>query len=169
MSLFPVEALGPKSLLLGKLVLGNNVIIHESVNIYGCGIGDDTRIGSFVEIQKGVEIGARCKISSHTFICMGVTIQNNVFIGHGVMFTNDRWPKATDKVGRILGDDDWQCLPILIKQGASIGSGSTVLGGVIIGENAMVGAGSVVTGDVEPNTTVVGNPARRIENRIEPK
>ena len=140
--------------------LGRGVRLHGFVNLYGCEIGEDTGIGCFVEVQRGVKVGARCKISSHSFLCEGVTIEDEVFIGHGVMFTNDRHPRATDAGGLPLGRDGWTCLPTLVKQGASIGSGSTILGGVVIGERAMVGAGSVVTRDVAPGTTVVGNPAR---------
>jgi acetyltransferase-like isoleucine patch superfamily enzyme len=143
--------------------LGKGVKLHGFVNLYGCEIGDETRIGCFVEIQKGVKIGARCKISSHTFICEGVTIEDGVFVGHGVMFGNDRWPRAVGEDGGILGDDDWECLPTLVGKGASIGSGSTILGGIVIGEKAMVGAGSVVTKDVPPDATVAGNPACRID------
>ena len=139
--------------------LGERVKLHGFVNLYGCEIGDDTGIGCFVEIQKGVKIGARCKISSHSFICTGVTIEDEVFIGHGVMFGNDRWPRATTSDGRVAGENDWECLATRVEKGASVGSGSTILGGVVIGSNAMVGAGSVVTRDVPPDTTVAGNPA----------
>lgn len=140
--------------------LGKGVKLHDFVNLYGCEIGDETRIGCFVEVQKGAKIGARCKISSHTFICQGVTLEEEVFIGHGVMFSNDRWPRATGADAGVLGDGDWVCQPTLVGKGASIGSGSTILGGIVIGENAMVGAGSVVTRDVPANATVAGNPAR---------
>ena len=140
--------------------LGKGVKFYAFVNLYGCEIGDDTRIGCFVEIQKGVKIGARCKISSHSFICEGVTIEEQVFIGHGVMFTNDRRPKAVNAAGELQGEDDWQCQRTLVRRGASIGSGVTILGGITIGENAMVGAGSVVTRDVPAGATVAGNPAR---------
>ena len=143
--------------------LGRGVRLHGFVNLYGCEIGDETGIGCFVEIQCGVKVGARCKISSHSFLCEGVTIEDEVFVGHGVMFTNDRHPRATDAEGRRVERDGWHCLPTLVKQGASIGSGSTILGGVVIGERAMVGAGSVVTRDVEPGTTVAGNPARPVK------
>lgn len=144
--------------------LGQGVMLHDFVNLYGCEIGDGTRIGCFVEIQKGVKIGARCKISSHTFICEGVTLEQEVFVGHGVMFINDRLPKATGADGGILSEGDWECLPTLVKKGASIGSGSTIMGGLVIGENAMIGAGSVVTKDVAPFATVVGNPARPLDH-----
>jgi UDP-2-acetamido-3-amino-2,3-dideoxy-glucuronate N-acetyltransferase len=140
--------------------LGRNVRIHGFVNLYGCAIGDETRIGTFVEIQKGAKIGDRCKISSHTFICEGVTIESEVFIGHGVTFINDRYPRATSAAGQLQTDADWNCQSTLVKRGASIGSGVTLLGGITVGENAIVGAGSVLTKDVPPNTTVAGNPAR---------
>jgi len=140
--------------------LGKNVTIYDFVNLYGCEIGDNTRIGTFVEIQRGAKIGKNCKISSHTFICEGVTIEDDVFIGHNVTFINDNYPRATTSDGILKGENDWQCLPTVVKKGASIGSSSTILGGIIIGEKAMVGAGSVVTKDVPDNTTVAGNPAR---------
>ena len=140
--------------------LGKNVKIYHFVNLYGCEIGDNCRIGSFVEIQKGVKIGRNCKISSHSFICEGVTIEDNVFIGHNVTFINDRYPRATNYNGLLQSEDDWQCIPTLIKQGASIGSSATILCGITVGENAIIGAGSVVTKDVPPATIVVGNPAR---------
>jgi acetyltransferase-like isoleucine patch superfamily enzyme len=140
--------------------MGDGVQLYGFVNLYGCEIGDETCIGTFVEIQKGVKIGARCKISSHTFICEGVTIHDGVFVGHGVTFVNDRWPRATTPSGDLKGDTDWECLPTLVEAGASIGSGSTILGGLTIGKGAMIGAGSVVTRDVAPLTTVAGNPAR---------
>ena len=142
--------------------LGRNVRMAGFVNLYGCEIGDETKIGTFVEIQNGAKIGARCKISSHSFICEGVTLEDGVFIGHGVMFTNDRYPRATRPDGELQTAGDWKCLKTLVKRGASIGSGSTLLCGITIGENAMIGAGSVVTRDVLPNTTVAGNPARPI-------
>jgi acetyltransferase-like isoleucine patch superfamily enzyme len=140
--------------------LGRNVRIHGFVNLYGCEIGDDTRIGTFVEIQKGAKIADRCKISSHTFICEGVTIESEVFIGHGVTFINDRYPRATCQTGQLQTEADWHCQSTLVKRGASIGSGATLLGGITVGENAIVGAGSVVTKDVPRNATVAGNPAR---------
>ena len=140
--------------------LGRDVQINGFVNLYGCTIGDETKIGSFVEIQKGAEIGDRCKISSHTFICEGVTIESGVFIGHGVTFINDRYPRATNAAGQLQGEADWCCQRTTVKQGASIGSGSTLLCGITVGENAVVGAGSVVTRDVPPDTVVLGNPAR---------
>jgi UDP-2-acetamido-3-amino-2,3-dideoxy-glucuronate N-acetyltransferase len=140
--------------------LGRDVKIFAFVNLYGCEIGDETRIGTFVEVQKGVRIGERCKISSHTFICEGVTIESEVFVGHGVTFVNDRRPRATAAGGALQTEADWSCERTLIKKGASIGSGATLLGGVTVGENALVGAGSVVTRDVPAGATVAGNPAR---------
>jgi acetyltransferase-like isoleucine patch superfamily enzyme len=140
--------------------LGENVRIHNFVNLYGCEIDDNTKIGAFVEIQKNAKVGKNCKISSHTFICEGVTIEDNVFIGHSVVFINDTYPRATNSNGGLKNKEDWKVEPILIKKGASIGSNSTILSHVIIGENAIVGAGSVVTKDVPPNTIVAGNPVR---------
>ncbi len=142
------------------VILGENVKIHNFVNLYGCEIGDDTKIGVFVEVQKNARIGKRCKISSHTFICEGVTIEDNVFIGHSVVFINDTYPRATNSVGKLQSEEDWKVEPILVKRGASIGSNSTILSNVTIGENAIIGAGSVVTRDVPPNMVVAGNPAR---------
>jgi len=140
--------------------LGVNVKIHSFVNLYGCEIGDNTKIGAFVEIQKNAKVGKNCKISSHTFICEGVTIEDNVFIGHGVVFINDTYPRATNSTGGLKTEEDWEVEPILVKNGASIGSNCTILSSVTIGENAIVGAGSVVTKDVPPDTIVGGNPAR---------
>src|ERR1700736_837801 len=139
---------------------GRDVRIYAFVNLYGCEIGDETRIGTFVEIQKGAKIGDNCKISSHTFICEGVTIESGVFVGHGVTFINDRYPRATNPAGELQTEADWKCQSTLVKRAASIGSGATLLGGITIGENAIVGAGSVVTKDVPSDTTVAGNPAR---------
>jgi acetyltransferase-like isoleucine patch superfamily enzyme len=137
-------------------------IVHpELVNLYGCSIGDETRVGSFVEVQKQATIGARCKISSHTFVCEGVTIEDEVFVGHGVMFINDRYPRATAD-GRPQTEDDWAVVPTLVKRGASIGSGAVILCGMTIGEGAMVGAGAVVTHDVPDHSLVYGVPARLI-------
>ena len=147
-------------LVAADVKLGRDVRIFGFVNLYGCEIGDQTRIGSFVEVQKNARIGARCKISSHTFICEGVTIEDDVFVGHGVTFINDRYPRATNSEGRPQIEADWNCEQTLVKRGTSIGSGATLLGGITIGENATIGAGSVVTGDVPPNAVVAGNPAR---------
>lgn len=143
--------------------LGENVRIHGFANLYGCEIGDETRVGTFVEIQKGVTIGSRCKIQSHSFICEGVTIESGVFVGHGVMFINDRYPRATAAGGQLQTEADWTCQKTLVKAGASIGSGATLLGGITIGECATVGAGSVVTRDVPAHATVAGNPARMLK------
>ena len=140
--------------------LGENVKIFAFVNLYGCSIGDNTKIGTFVEIQKGAVVGHNCKISSHTFICEGVTIEDEVFVGHGVTFINDLYPRATTASGGLQTEDDWKVIPTVVKKGASIGSGATILAGVTIGEQAIVGAGSVVTRDVPPRTVVAGNPAR---------
>jgi UDP-2-acetamido-3-amino-2,3-dideoxy-glucuronate N-acetyltransferase len=142
--------------------LGQEVKIFDFVNLYGCEIGDNTKIGTFVETQKGAKIGKNCKISSHTFICEGVTIEDNVFVGHNVTFINDPYPRATTESGNLQTEDDWVCIPTLVKKGASIGSGTTLLSGITVGENAIIGAGSVVTKDVPPNTIVAGNPARII-------
>jgi len=142
--------------------LGRDVKIYAFVNLYGCEIGDESKIGTFVEIQKGAKIGSRVKISSHTFICEGVTIEDEVFIGHGVMFINDKYPRSTTGQGSLQTEADWVCTPTLIKRGASIGSNATILCGVTIGEGALVGAGSVVTHDVPAGAVVAGNPARPI-------
>ena len=142
--------------------LGQGVIIHHFVNLYGCEIGDGTKIGSFVEIQKGVLVGRNCKVSSHTFICEGVTIEDEVFIGHGVIFINDKYPRATTADGALQSDADWQVVPTVVRRGASIGSGTTILCGVIIGDRAIIGAGAVVTKDVPAGATVAGNPARLV-------
>src|SRR5216110_609627 len=142
--------------------LGRDVVIYNVVNLYGCEIGDETKIGTFVEIQKNARIGRRCKISSHTFICEAVTIEDQVFIGHGVTFINDKVPRATTANGELQTEADWTPVPTLVKRGASIGSGATILCGVTIGERAVVGAGAVVTKDVAAGATVVGNPARQI-------
>ena len=140
--------------------LGKNVKIYGFVNLYGCEIGDNTKIGTFVEIQKNARIGRNCKISSHTFICEGVTIEDNVFIGHNVTFINDKYPRAIADDGKLQTEEDWTCVPTRVKQNASIGSSATLLCGITVGENAIVGAGSVVTKDVPPNAIVAGNPAR---------
>ena len=140
--------------------LGRNVRIFAFVNLYGCTIGDDTKIGTFVEIQKNAVIGSRCKISSHTFICEGVHIEDDVFIGHNVTFINDLYPRSTTAEGKLQTEDDWRVVPTFIKKGASVGSSATILAGVTIGERALVGAGAVVTRDVPARTVVAGNPAR---------
>ena len=145
--------------------LGRDVRIFAFVNLYGCEIGDETKIGTFVEIQKGVTVGARCKISSHTFICEGVTIEAAVFVGHGVTFINDRRPRATGATGQLQTEADWALQRTVIRRGASIGSGATILGGITVGENALIGAGSVVTRDVPPNAIVAGNPARILKTK----
>lgn len=149
------------------VVLGRDVQIHCFVNLYGCRIGDESRIGAFVEVQKNVSIGARCKISSHTFICEGVTIEDEVFVGHGVMFINDLDPRAAVN-GRAMGQSDWHVVPTRVCRGASVGSGAVILGGVTIGEGALVGAGAVVTRDVEAGQVVAGCPARFRRYRDEP-
>jgi acetyltransferase-like isoleucine patch superfamily enzyme len=140
--------------------LGRDVKLSKFINLYGCEIGDETKIGAFVEIQKNASVGKRCKISSHTFICEGVTIEDNVFIGHGVMFINDSYPRATAAAGSLQTEADWKVEKTVIKKGASIGSGATILAKLCVGENAIVGAGAVVTKDVPPNTIVAGNPAK---------
>lgn len=140
--------------------LGENIKIFDFVNLYGCEIGDNTKVGTFVEIQKGAKIGKNCKVSSHSFICEGVTIEDDVFVGHNVTFINDVYPRAATAGGKMQTDDDWKCIPTLIKKGASIGSSTTLLCGITVGENAIIGAGSVVTKDVPPNTIVAGNPVR---------
>ncbi|HPL66832.1 MAG TPA: acyltransferase [Smithellaceae bacterium] len=148
--------------------LGKDVRLSKFINLYGCVIGDNTKIGAFVEVQKNAYIGKHCKISSHTFICEGVTIEDNVFVGHNVSFINDSYPRATAANGQLQTEADWKVEPILVKKGASIGSGSTILSNVTIGENAIIGAGSVVTKDVPANTIVAGNPAR-VKRRIKDK
>ena len=150
--------------ILDNVILGKDVkIFHPSlVNLYGCTIGDGTKIGTFVEVQKGVVIGARCKISSHTFVCEGVVIEDEVFVGHGVMFTNDRYPRATNAEGGLQTEADWKVEGTLVKRGASIGSNATIISGVTIGAGAIVGAGAVVTGDVADFAIVAGVPARTI-------
>lgn len=148
---------------IGKdVTLGKHVMIYDYVNLYGCQIGDYTRIGAFVEIQKNARIGRHCKISSHSFICEGVTIEDEVFVGHNVTFINDRYPRATTQAGRLQSDRDWSVRPTLVKRGASIGSSATILCDVTIGERAIIGAGSVVVKDVPPGSVVAGNPAHVI-------
>jgi acetyltransferase-like isoleucine patch superfamily enzyme len=142
--------------------LGKNVKFSKFINLYGCEVGDDTKIGAFVEIQKNAKIGRRCKVSSHTFICEGVTIEDEVFIGHNVTFVNDSFPRATNGVGALQTEADWKVETTLVKKGASIGSGATILANIVIGENALVGAGAVVTKDVPANAIVKGNPAKLV-------
>jgi acetyltransferase-like isoleucine patch superfamily enzyme len=144
------------------VVLGQGVRLSKFINLYGCQIGDESKIGAFVEIQKGARVGRRCKISSHTFICEGVTIEDHVFIGHGVTFINDSYPRSTTPGGELQTEQDWAVESTLVKKGASIGSGATILSNVVIGEQAIVGAGSVVTRDVAPYAIVAGNPAREL-------
>ncbi len=147
--------------------LGANVKLSRFINLYGCEIGDDTKIGAFVEIQKNASVGKRCKISSHTFICEGVVIEDNVFIGHGVTFINDSYPRATAGDGKLQTEADWKVERTIIRKGASVGSGATILSNTTVGENAIVGAGSVVTKDVPPNSIVAGNPARILRHIVE--
>jgi UDP-2-acetamido-3-amino-2,3-dideoxy-glucuronate N-acetyltransferase len=156
----------PNQQIAANVKLGEGVRIFGFTNLYGCEIGDDSKIGTFVEIQKGAKIGRRCKVSSHSFICEGVTLEDEVFIGHGVTFTNDLFPRATTANGSLQTESDWKCIRTLVKRGASIGSGATLLCGITVGERALVGAGSVVTKDVPADTIVAGNPARVIKSTI---
>ncbi|MFY7860695.1 MAG: acyltransferase [Chitinophagales bacterium] len=149
---------------INNVVIGEGVKIFDFVNLYGCEIGNGTKIGTFVEIQKGVKIGKNCKVSSHSFICEGVELEDNCFIGHGVMFINDRVPKATNEDGSMQTEADWKMEKTLLKKGVSVGSNATILCGIEIGENAVIGAGSVVTKNVDPNSVVVGNPAKFMKN-----
>jgi acetyltransferase-like isoleucine patch superfamily enzyme len=160
MPIKPESLMNPYQCIAPDVKLGQNVKLSKFINLYGCEIGDESKIGAFVEIQKNASVGKRCKISSHTFICEGVTIEDSVFIGHGVMFINDSYPRATDADGNLQTEADWKVERTVVKKGASIGSGATILSNVTIGENAIVGAGSVVTKDVPPSTIVVGNPAK---------
>jgi UDP-2-acetamido-3-amino-2,3-dideoxy-glucuronate N-acetyltransferase len=146
--------------LINDVEFGEEVVVQSFTNLYGCRLGDGTRVGPFVEIQRGVVIGARCKIQSHTFICDGVEIHDEAFIGHGVMFINDKFPRSTTETGELQTEEDWELQRTVVGRRASLGSGAVVLGGVRIGDGALVGAGAVVTRDVEPGETVVGNPAR---------
>jgi acetyltransferase-like isoleucine patch superfamily enzyme len=150
---------------LVDVTVGDGVSIRDFVNLYGCSIGDNSKIGTFVEIQAGVSIGRNVKVSSHTFICTGVTIEDDVFIGHNVSFINDRYPQSTVD-GRLQTEEDWECTPTFVRRGASIGTSATILCGVTIGEDAIVGAGSVVTKDVAPGATVAGNPARVLRQNV---
>ena len=152
--------MNPYQCIAPDVKLGQNVKLSKFINLYGCEIGDESKIGAFVEIQKNASIGKRCKISSHTFICEGVTVEDNVFVGHGVMFINDSYPRATAADGNLQTEADWKVERTIVKKGASIGSGATILSNISIGENAIVGAGSVVTKDVPPGSIVVGNPAK---------
>lgn len=151
------------------VVLGDDVKIYAFVNLYGCSIGSHTKVGTFVEIQKGATIGAHCKISSHSFICEGVTLEDRVFVGHGVMFINDLYPRSTNADGSLQTEADWKCIPTVVEEGASIGSNATILCGVRIGQNSIIGAGAVVTKDVPPYTVVAGNPARIIRKISQPE
>jgi UDP-2-acetamido-3-amino-2,3-dideoxy-glucuronate N-acetyltransferase len=152
--------------ILRDVTLGEGVVVQAFTNLYGCLIGDETRVGTFVEIQKDAEIGRRCKIQSHTFICSGVTIEDEVFVGHGVMFINDKTPRATAGSGQLQTEEDWELQTTLVERGASLGSGAVVLGGVTVGAGALVGAGAVVTRDVQPGEIVVGSPARALASRV---
>jgi UDP-2-acetamido-3-amino-2,3-dideoxy-glucuronate N-acetyltransferase len=151
--------------LLEDVSFGTGVVVGAFTNLYGCEIGDETRIGPFVEIQRGARIGARCKVQSHTFVCEGVTVEDEVFVGHGVMFVNDKYPRATTGKGELQTGEDWELLEIVIERGASLGSGAVVLGGVRVGAGATVGAGAVVTRDVSPGAVVAGSPARVLPGR----
>ena len=161
-TIFTAEYLRENFIRLNNVKLGAGVKIFSFVNAYGCRIGDNSKIGAFVEIQKNSFIGKNCKISSHTFICEGVSIEDNVFIGHGVMFTNDKYPRATNADGSPQTEEDWEIVPTFVKKGASIGSGAVIVAGVTVGENAIVGAGAVVTKDVPPDTIVAGVPAKNL-------
>jgi len=151
--------------LLADVEFGEGVVVQAFTNLYGCRVGDNTRVGPFVEIQRGAVIGANCKIQSHAFICDGVTIEDDVFVGHGVLFINDKHPRATRADGTLQSEDDWELAPVVVERGASLGSGAIVLGGVRVGTNALVGAGAVVTKDVEPGAVVVGHPAETMRPR----
>jgi UDP-2-acetamido-3-amino-2,3-dideoxy-glucuronate N-acetyltransferase len=151
--------------VIADVAFGDNVVVYPFTNLYGCRIGDNTRVGPFVEIQRGVEIGANCRVQSHSFICTGVTIEDEVFVGHGVLFVNDKRPRATTDEGLPQADDDWQLLETRVERRASIGSGAVILGGLTIGAEALVGAGAVVTKDVQPRATIVGSPARHVTSR----
>jgi UDP-2-acetamido-3-amino-2,3-dideoxy-glucuronate N-acetyltransferase len=146
--------------LINDVSFGDGVVVHPFTNLYGCSIGDETRIGPYVEVQRGATIGARCKIQSHTFVCDGVTIEDEVFVGHGVMFINDKTPRATTEGGELQTEEDWTLMPTVVERRAAIGSGAVLLGGVRIGAGALVGAGAVVTKDVAPGAVVAGVPAR---------
>jgi acetyltransferase-like isoleucine patch superfamily enzyme len=162
---FTDEYLRDNCIRLNDVKLGADVKIYSFVNAYGCEIGDESRVGAFVEIQKGVKVGRRCKVSSHSFLCEGVILEDNVFVGHGVMFTNDKYPRATNPDGSPQSEADWRVVPTIVKCGASIGSNATIIAGVTIGINAMVGAGAVVTRDVPDGATVAGVPARQTPSK----
>ncbi len=164
MSEFTAEYLRENFIRLNNVKLGTDVKIFSFVNAYGCSIDDGSKIGAFVEIQKNARIGKNCKVSSHSFICEGVTLEDNVFIGHGVMFTNDLFPRSVNDDGSLQTEADWEVIPTLIKCGASIGSGATILAGLTIGEDSIIGAGAVVTKDVPPKTVVAGVPARKLRS-----
>jgi acetyltransferase-like isoleucine patch superfamily enzyme len=148
--------------LISDVELGDDVMVYSFTNLYGCRIGSGTRIGPFVEIQRGVQVGANCKVQSHSFLCSGVTIEDEVFVGHGVMFINDKTPRATNETGELQSESDWELLETVVERGASLGSGAVILGGVRVGEGALVGAGAVVTRDVAPGEVVAGSPARAL-------
>ena len=165
-----LSVMNPNVCIAADVKLGQGVKLSQFINLYGCEVGDESKIGAFVEIQKNAKVGKRCKISSHSFICEGVTIEDNVFIGHSVTFINDSFPRATTSDGGLQTEKDWSVERTLVKKGASIGSGATILSNIVIGENAIVGAGSVVTKDVPPHCIVAGNPAkvlRYIEKNVE--
>ena len=151
--------------LINDVVFGESVVVHSFTNLYGCRIGSNTRVGPFVEIQAGATVGASCKIQSHTFICDGVEIRDEVFVGHGVVFINDQYPRATTAAGELQTNADWELRPTIVGRKAALGSGAVILGGVTIGEGALIGAGAVVTRDVDPGAVVVGNPARLVAAR----
>ena len=151
--------------LLDDVDFGSDVLVGPFTNLYGCAVGDGTRIGPFVEIQRGARIGARCKVQSHTFVCEGVSVEDEVFIGHGVLFVNDKYPRAATEAGELQTADDWELLETVVERGASLGSGAIILGGVRVGAGAIVGAGAVVTRDVDPGAVVAGSPARVLPGR----
>jgi UDP-2-acetamido-3-amino-2,3-dideoxy-glucuronate N-acetyltransferase len=153
------------SRLLNDVEFGRDVVVGPFTNLYGCAVGDGTRIGPFVEIQRGARIGARCKVQSHTFVCEGVSVEDEVFIGHGVLFVNDKYPRAATEAGALQTADDWELLETVVERGASLGSGAIILGGVRVGAGAIVGAGAVVTRDVDPGAVVAGSPARALHGR----
>src|SRR5665213_262815 len=159
----------PNQQIAADVKMGKGVRIYGFTNLYGCDIGEDSKIGSFVEIQKGARIGARCKISSHTFICEGVVLEDEVFVGHNVTFINDLYPRSTSAEGKLQTEADWKCVPTRVQRGASIGSGATLLCGINVGARAVIGAGSVVTRDVPADAVVAGNPARVLRMLDQPK